>query len=141
MFVILNRSFDIAVRVDQTVEHQTGDRNIGRQAGDKLGWVLNPPLHPEIAAARNQKDRGNNIKNDQEQGHALASIAALGARHVKAKVACNGKDILVPAPTHVHANDVIRWQGWRDFHYVTQCVRRFQRGNDPFCRATQLERL
>ena len=93
------------------------------------------------AAARNQKDRGNNIKNDQEQGHALASIAALGARHVKAKVACNGKDVLVPAPTHVHANDVIRWQGWRDFHHVTQCMRRFQRGNDPFRRAAQLERL
>ena len=47
----------------------------------------------------------------------------------------NGKDILVAATAHVHDDQMLFWQGWRDFHHMRQGVAGLQRRNDPFHRA------
>lgn len=61
--------------------------------------------------------------------------------HVEIKRPCDGKDVFITPSTHVHANDVIRWQRRRDLHHVCQCVGRLKRGNDPFKRTAKLKRL
>ena len=54
---------------------------------------------------------------------------------------CDGKDVFVAATTHVHDQQVIFRKIGRDFHHMCQRVGGFKRGNDPFKRAGQLERL
>ena len=70
----------------------------------------------------------------------LLDVAAFGAGHVKAQMPCDGEDVLVAAPAHIHADDVIGRQGRRDFHHMGQRVAGFERGDDPFGRAAKLER-
>jgi len=53
----------------------------------------------------------------------------------------DGKDVLVAAPTHVHADDVIARQARRDLHHMGERMGRFERGDDVLGRTRQLERL
>ena len=70
----------------------------------------------------------------------LFDVAPLRARHVKAEVPRDGKDVLVAPPAHVHADDVILRQLRRDLHHMCQRVGRLKSRNDPFQLTTFLER-
>ena len=53
----------------------------------------------------------------------------------------DGEDILVATSTHIHADDMVLGQLWRDLHHVGQRVGRLQRRYDPLSLTTQLKRL
>ena len=54
-------------------------------------------------------------------------------------MARNGKDVFVAATTHVHHDDMVIGQSGREFHNVSQRVRRFQSMDDAFSSARELE--
>ena len=55
--------------------------------------------------------------------------------HIKAQCLGDGKDVLVTAATHVHADDMILGQLRCDLHHMRQGVGRFQCRDNPLERA------
>lgn len=52
-------------------------------------------------------------------------VAPFGSRHVEFQRSGNGKDILVPPPTHVHADNMVGRKIWRNLHHMGQRVTGF----------------
>lgn len=52
--------------------------------------------------------------------------------HTKAEMFRDREDILVAAPTHIHANDVIFRQFGRDLDHMGQRMAGLKRGDDAF---------
>ena len=67
--------------------------------------------------------------------------AGLVLAHLEPKGTGHREDILVAAATHIHADDVVTGQFWRNLHDMGQRVGWLERGNDALHFTAQLERL